>query len=115
MSDRSYAPPDGHLCHVDSISECIYTACETRCYVTEKANGTLPRRSRVDSRAAASLPPAHTDLMAVFVSNIAGLNNGAISQIGDHLASQPLAYRARVIERLSSMIGAIADLDATVP
>lgn len=55
-----------------------------------------------------------TNIIAEFVDNIAKLNNGAMSQIGSFLATQSPAYRARVIERLSSMIGSIAELDTKI-
>lgn len=46
--------------------------------------------------------------VAEFLINIACLNNGAMTEIGEFAAAQGPRFRAQVIERLSAMIGAIA-------
>lgn len=53
------------------------------------------------------------DAIAEFIANIARLNNGAIQQIGQFMATTSPAYRAQVTQRLASLIGEIAS--STLP
>jgi hypothetical protein len=53
--------------------------------------------------------------MAEFLANLAQLNNGAMMEVAEFMAAQSPKYRARVIERCSAIIGAIAERDAGCP
>lgn len=55
-----------------------------------------------------------TDIRTL-ITQIAHTDNRTMGEIRDALALQSPAYRARVIERLSAMIGAIAERDAEAP
>ena len=56
---------------------------------------------------------AGDEAIGMFVDNISGLMNGAIEQVAEYMAKQSPAARARFIERCSSLIGSVAELDAT--
>jgi hypothetical protein len=57
--------------------------------------------------------PSDDKALAEFVTIFTQINNAGIKRIGDFAATQSPAFRARVIERLSSIIGQIADHDAS--
>ncbi len=49
-----------------------------------------------------------------FCGHVSHLRNLDIAQIGSFMARQPFSVRAHMIERLSSLIGQIANIDAAV-
>ena len=50
-----------------------------------------------------------------FCRAIVNLNNGAMSQISQHLATMPPAYRVRFVERCTAMAGSVAETMASDP
>ena len=54
-------------------------------------------------------PTQEQDIIADFCRNIMQINNGGIVQIGQFMASQSVAERARFIERCSAMAGQVAE------
>jgi hypothetical protein len=61
--------------------------------------------------------PARVESMPMteLLVNLAQLNNWAMMEVAEFMAAQSPKYRARVIERCSAIIGAIAELDAGCP
>lgn len=50
--------------------------------------------------------------IAMLVDNICHLNNGAMQQIGEFVALQPLAVRAQFASRCAAMIASALENDA---
>lgn len=55
---------------------------------------------------------AGDEAIGLLVSNISCLNNGAIEQIREFMARQPIEARSRLIERCASLIGSVAEISA---
>lgn len=50
--------------------------------------------------------------MAGFVATVVSLDNAAMVELGEFMAAQSPAYRARLIERCASMISSVAERSA---
>jgi hypothetical protein len=53
-----------------------------------------------------------SDLSVAFVQAIAMIDNDVMGRIGGYLKTESPAFRARLIERCSSLIGEAATIDA---
>jgi hypothetical protein len=60
-------------------------------------------------------PQGKSDLLPEFCRTIANLDNAAMTQIAEHLATMPTAYRARFVERCTAMAGSAAETMANEP